>query len=157
MNDEGRVLDGKDRQEGGPVDVMGRDERYWMRFLKGMFTDRNTTPSLEFCFHAKLTVGSEAEFISPIDVSLIFCWVIMDVLQPSGVIRGWVIVCLWVCPLDDGVSSCPEKAEVEGVIASPPGEVFGSGIKTDLFHFDVPSIFQLFEDGLEVSFHSSVT
>jgi hypothetical protein len=48
MNDEGRVLDGKDRQEGGPVDVMGRDERYWMRFLKGMFTDRNTSHAFAF-------------------------------------------------------------------------------------------------------------
>jgi hypothetical protein len=42
MNDEGRVLDGKDRQEGGPAGVMGWDERYWTRFLKGMVTDRNT-------------------------------------------------------------------------------------------------------------------
>jgi hypothetical protein len=151
------VLDGLGRQEGGSGGVRDLKERCWMRFLKGMVTDRNTTPSLEFCFHAKLTIGSETKFVSPVNKSLIFVWVIMNVFQPSGMIRGWVIVCLWICPLDDVVSSCPEKAEVESVIASPPGEVFGSGIRTDLFHFDVPSIFQLSEDGLEVSFRSSVT
>jgi hypothetical protein len=36
-----RVLDGSDRQEGGSVGVRGLKERYWMRFLKGMVTDRN--------------------------------------------------------------------------------------------------------------------
>jgi hypothetical protein len=94
-----------------------------MRFLKGMVTDRNTTPSLEFCFHAKLTLGSEAKFVSPINESLIFCWVIMDVLQPSGVERRWVTVGLWICSLDNGVGLCPEKAEVKSVIAGPPGEI----------------------------------
>ena len=127
----------------------------FLRFLKGMVTDRNTTPSLEFCFHAKLTVGSETEFVSPISEPVILCWMITDVLQPSGVIRGWVIVCLWVCPLDDVVNSCPEKAEVESVIASPLDEVSGSGVKTDLPHFGIPSIFQLFEDSLEVILRSS--
>jgi hypothetical protein len=42
MNDEGRVLDGMDGQEGGSAGVKGRKERYWMRFLKGMVTDCNT-------------------------------------------------------------------------------------------------------------------
>jgi hypothetical protein len=36
------VLDG---QEGDSVGVRGLKERYWMRFLKGMVTDRNTRPS----------------------------------------------------------------------------------------------------------------
>jgi hypothetical protein len=148
------VLDGPEGQEGGSADVMVRNERYWMRFLKGMVTDRNTTPSLEFCFHAKLTIGSEAEFIPPIDVSLKFCWVVMDVIQPSGMIGRWVIVGLWVCPLNNGICLCPEDTEVKGVIASSPSEVFGCGIKSDLFHLDVPSIFQCLEDGLEVSFCS---
>jgi hypothetical protein len=139
-------------QEGDSVGVRGLKERYWMRFLKGMVTDRNTTPSLEFCFHAKLTKGSEAEFISPIDVSLIFCWVVMDVIQPSGMIGRWVIVGLWVCPLNNGVCLCPKEAEVEGVIASSFSEVFGCCVKSDLYHLVVPSIFQCFEDGLEVSF-----
>jgi hypothetical protein len=34
MSDEVRVLDGSDG-------VRGLKERYWMRFLKGMVTDRN--------------------------------------------------------------------------------------------------------------------
>jgi hypothetical protein len=41
MNDEEMVLDGPEGQEGGSVTVMERKERYWMRFLKGMVTDRN--------------------------------------------------------------------------------------------------------------------
>ena len=124
-----------------------------MRFLKGMVTDRNTMPSLEFCFHAKLTtIGSEAKFISPINESLIFCRMVMDVIQPSGSIRGRIAVSLWVCPLDDGVGLCPEDAEIEGVITSSPSEISGSGFKPDLFHFGIPSIFQCLEDNLEVSF-----
>jgi hypothetical protein len=108
MNDEEKVLDGPEGQEGSSGDVMEREERYWMRFLKGMVTDRNTTPSLEFCFHAKLTIGSEAKFVSPIEESLIFCWVITDILQPSGVVRGWIAVALWVGSLDNGISPRPE-------------------------------------------------
>jgi hypothetical protein len=124
-----------------------------MKFLKGMVTDRNTTPSLEFCFHAKLTaIGSEAEFISPINESLIFCRVVMDVIQPSRSMWGWVVVSLWVCPLDDRVGLCPEEAEIKGVIASSPSEISGSSFESNLFHFGVPSIFQCFEDGLEILF-----
>jgi hypothetical protein len=41
MNDEEMILDGPEGQEGGSVDVMERKERCWMRFLKGMVTDRN--------------------------------------------------------------------------------------------------------------------
>jgi hypothetical protein len=108
MNDEEMILDGPEGQEGGSADVMGRNERYWMRFLKGMVTDRNTTPSLEFCFHAKLTKGSEAKFVSPVNESLIFFWVVMNVFQPSGMKRGWVVVSVWVCSLDDGVCLCPK-------------------------------------------------
>jgi hypothetical protein len=44
MNDEGRVLDGKDRQEGDSAGIRGLEERCWMRFLKGMVTDRNNHP-----------------------------------------------------------------------------------------------------------------
>ena len=118
-----------------------------------MVTDRNTTPSLEFCFHAKLTtIGSEAKFISPINESLIFCGMVMDVIQPSGAVWRWVAVSLWVCPLDDRVGLCPEEAEVEGVVASSSSEVSGCGFKPDLFHFGIPSIFQCLEDSLEVSF-----
>jgi hypothetical protein len=40
-SDEERVLDGMDRQEGGSAGARGGKERYWMRFLKGMVTDRN--------------------------------------------------------------------------------------------------------------------
>jgi hypothetical protein len=123
-----------------------------MRFLKGMVTDRNTTPSLEFCFHTKLTVGSEAKFVSPINESLIFCWVIMDVLQPSGMKRWWVTVALWVGSLDNGIGPCPEEAEVKGMIAGSSSEVPSGCVETDLLDLDVPSIFQLFEDSLEVSF-----
>jgi hypothetical protein len=36
-----RVLADSDRQEGGSAGVRGLKERYWMRFLKGMVTDRN--------------------------------------------------------------------------------------------------------------------
>jgi hypothetical protein len=122
-----------------------------------MVTDRNTTPSLEFCFHAKLTVGSEAKFVSPMNESLIFCWVITDVLQPSGVIRGWVAVALWVGSLDNGVGPRPEETEEEGMIASSSSEISGSCVETDLLDLDVPSIFQLFEDSLEVSFSCSFT
>jgi hypothetical protein len=155
MSDEGRVLDGKDGQEGGSTGVRGQKERYWMRFLRGMVTDRNTTPSLEFCFHAKLTVGSETKFISPINESLIFCWVITDVLQPSGVIRGWVAVTLWVGSLNNGVGPSPEETEEERVVASSSSKVSGSCVETDLLDLDVPPIFQLFEDGLEVILRSS--
>jgi hypothetical protein len=42
MNDEGMILDEQDGQEGGSVGVRGLKERYWMRFLKGMVTDRNS-------------------------------------------------------------------------------------------------------------------
>jgi hypothetical protein len=42
MNDEEMVLDGPEGQEGGSADVMERKRRYWMRFLKGMVTDRNS-------------------------------------------------------------------------------------------------------------------
>jgi hypothetical protein len=106
------VLEGSHGEEGGSVHVMEWKERYWMRFLKGMVTDRNTMPSSEFCFHAKLTIGSEAKFISPINELLIFHWMIMDVVQPSGMVGWWIIVGLWVCPLNDGVGLCPEEAEV---------------------------------------------
>jgi anthranilate/para-aminobenzoate synthase component I len=41
MNDEEMVLDESEGQEGGSADVMERKERYWIRFLKGMVTDRN--------------------------------------------------------------------------------------------------------------------
>jgi hypothetical protein len=122
-----------------------------------MVTDRNTTPFLEFCFHTKLTVGSETKFVSPINESLIFCWVIMDVLQPSGVVRGWIGVALWIGSLDNGVGLCPEEAEEKSVITSPLGEILSSGFEPNLLDLDVPSIFQLFEDSLEVSFHSSFT
>jgi hypothetical protein len=122
-----------------------------------MVMDCNTTPSSEFCFHAKLTIGSEAKFVSPVNESLIFCWVIMDVLQPSGVIGRRIGVALWVGSLDNGIGLCPEEAEEESVIASPPGEVLSSGFETNLLNLDVPSIFQLFEDSLEVSFCSSFT
>jgi hypothetical protein len=71
------VLDGQEDGSGG---VEGLMERYWMRFLKDMVTDRNTTPFLEFCFHAKLTKGSKTKFVSPVDESLIFCRVVMDVV-----------------------------------------------------------------------------
>jgi hypothetical protein len=122
-----------------------------------MVTDRNTTPSLEFCFHAKLTVGSEAKFVSPIDESLIFCWVIVNIFQPSGMEGGWVAVALWVGSLDNGVSPRPEETEEEGMIASSSSEVSGCCVETDLLDLDVPSIFQLFENSLEVSFRSSFT
>jgi hypothetical protein len=36
------VLDVLDGQEGGSAGVKGVKERYWIRFLKGMVTDRNT-------------------------------------------------------------------------------------------------------------------
>jgi hypothetical protein len=42
MNDEEMVLDGLEGQEGGSADVMEQKERYWMRFLMGMVTDRNS-------------------------------------------------------------------------------------------------------------------
>jgi hypothetical protein len=41
-SDEEMFLEGPDGQEGGFIGVMERKERYWMRFLKGMVTDRNT-------------------------------------------------------------------------------------------------------------------
>jgi hypothetical protein len=44
MDDEEMVLDGPEGQEGGSVGVRGLKERYWMRFLKGMVTDRNNIP-----------------------------------------------------------------------------------------------------------------
>jgi hypothetical protein len=152
-----RVLDGSDRQEGGSGGIRGLKERYWMRFLKGMVTDRNTTPSSEFCFHAKLTVGPEAEFVSPVNESLIFFWVVMNVFQPSGMIRGWVVVSEWVCPLDDGVCLCPEETKVEGVIARSPSKISGCCIKSFLCGFGIPPIFQHFEDISEVAFFGSFT
>jgi hypothetical protein len=42
MDDEGRILDGMDGQEGSFAGVKEWKERYWMRFLKGMVTDRNS-------------------------------------------------------------------------------------------------------------------
>jgi hypothetical protein len=36
------VLDGSEGLEGGSAGVKELKERYWMRFLKGMVTDRNT-------------------------------------------------------------------------------------------------------------------
>jgi hypothetical protein len=144
-----------DGQEGSFAGVKEWKERYWMRFLKGMVMDRNTTPSLEFCFHAKLTKGSELEFISPINILLIFFWVVANVLQPLGVEGRWIVVSLWICSLDEGIGLCPEEAKVESVVAGPSGKVSGGGFKPNLKHFGVPSIFQLFEDSLEVSFRSS--
>jgi hypothetical protein len=47
MNDEEMILDGPEGQEGGSADVMGWNERYWMRFLKGMVTDRNTDAEVD--------------------------------------------------------------------------------------------------------------
>jgi hypothetical protein len=41
MKDKEGFLDGVDRQEGGSAGVEGLEERYWMRFLKGMVTDCN--------------------------------------------------------------------------------------------------------------------
>jgi hypothetical protein len=41
MSDEDWVLDEADRQEGDSAGVKGLKVRYWMRFLKGMVTDRN--------------------------------------------------------------------------------------------------------------------
>jgi hypothetical protein len=118
-----------------------------------MVTDRNTMPSLEFCFHAKLTaIGSEAKFISPINESLVFCWVVVNVFQPSGMVRGWVCMALLVGSLDNGVGPCSEEAEEESVIASPLGEILSSGSEANLLDLDVPSVFQLFEDSLEISF-----
>jgi hypothetical protein len=43
-SDEGRVLDGVDNDKDGSAGVKGLKERYWMRFLKGMVTDRNRGP-----------------------------------------------------------------------------------------------------------------
>jgi hypothetical protein len=64
MNDEEMVLDGPEGQEGGSVDVMERKERYWMRFLKGMVTDRNSNDKFFAsnqticpCFHPASEVG----------------------------------------------------------------------------------------------------
>jgi hypothetical protein len=42
MNDEEMVLDGPEGQEGGSVEAQEEKKRCWMRFLKGMVTDRNT-------------------------------------------------------------------------------------------------------------------
>jgi hypothetical protein len=61
-------------------------------------------------------------------------------------------VALWVGSLDNGIGLCPEEAEEEGVIAGPSGEILGSSFKPNLFNLDVPSIFQCFEDSLEISF-----
>jgi hypothetical protein len=151
------VLDGLGRQEGDSGGVRGLKERYWKRFLKGMVTDRNTTPSLEFCFHAKLTIGSKAEFVSPVNESLIFIWVVMNVFQPSGMIGRWVIVGEWVCPLDDGVGSCPEKTEEEGMIAGSSSEISGCCVKAFQCGLGIPSVFQHFEDVCEVAFFCSFT
>jgi hypothetical protein len=157
MNEEEMVLDGPEGQEGGSADVMERKERYLMRFLKGMVTDRNTTPSLEFCFHAKLTIGSEAEFISPINESLIFIWVVVNVFQPSGMVGRWIVVRVWICPLDDSVGLCPEKTEEEGMITRSSSEISGCCIKAFQCGFGIPSIFQHFEDVCEVTFFCSLT
>jgi hypothetical protein len=43
MNDEEMILDGSEGQEGGSANEMEWKERCWMRFLKGMVTDRNST------------------------------------------------------------------------------------------------------------------
>jgi hypothetical protein len=43
MSDEDWVLDEADRQEGDSGGVEGLKERYWIRFLKGMVTDCNTS------------------------------------------------------------------------------------------------------------------
>jgi hypothetical protein len=48
ISDEEMVLDGSDRQEGGSGGVRGLEERYWMRFLKGMVTDRNNGDTTTF-------------------------------------------------------------------------------------------------------------
>jgi hypothetical protein len=66
-------------------------------------------------------------------------------------------VALWVGSLDNGVCPRPEEAEEEGMVASSSSEISGSGVETDLLDLDVPPIFQLFEDSLEVSFRSSFT
>jgi hypothetical protein len=41
MSDEDGILDEADGQEGDSAGVKGLEERYWMRFLKGMVTDHN--------------------------------------------------------------------------------------------------------------------
>jgi hypothetical protein len=41
MSDKDWILDETDGQEGDSAGVKGLEERYWMRFLKGMVTDRN--------------------------------------------------------------------------------------------------------------------
>jgi hypothetical protein len=54
-NDEEMVLDRPDGQEGDSAGVKGLEERYWMRFLKGMVTDRNRRHILcrrDICAHA---------------------------------------------------------------------------------------------------------
>jgi hypothetical protein len=42
MSDEEMVLDGFDGQEGESAGVKGEEGRYWMKFLMGMVTDRNS-------------------------------------------------------------------------------------------------------------------
>jgi hypothetical protein len=45
-SDEGKVLDGIGDDKGDSMGVKGSKDRYWVRFLKGMVTDRNRSPSL---------------------------------------------------------------------------------------------------------------
>jgi hypothetical protein len=61
-------------QEGDSVGVRGLKERYWIRFLKGMVTDRNTT-----------SPDCLAKFVMPMDIPfLIFLlFSILSYLLPS--------------------------------------------------------------------------
>jgi hypothetical protein len=43
------ILEGSHGQESGSVCVIERKERYWMRFLKGMVTDRNIYKTITGC------------------------------------------------------------------------------------------------------------
>jgi hypothetical protein len=45
-SDEGKLLNQMDGQEGGSAVRKEWKERCWMRFLKGMVTDRNTFTTL---------------------------------------------------------------------------------------------------------------
>jgi hypothetical protein len=40
-SDEGKALNGIGDDKGGSMGVKGLKDRYWVRFLKGMVTDRN--------------------------------------------------------------------------------------------------------------------
>jgi hypothetical protein len=57
------VLDGLGRQEGDSGGVKGLKERYWMKFLKGMVTDRNTT-------HIRRTSFEFLHLIAPYQILL---------------------------------------------------------------------------------------